>query len=300
MRALNAFAPVAGTAFHRDSERRAPYDLATSSSALRTAAGQLALESASSLESWKFREPGASTPAGEAAGGIEIDFQGRRLYAWQLIQWKWDELAKRYLRYQFSGPHVEAGTGAQLAFATVIVMQTNATVVDDSGHVLLEQFGSGPATVFTGGRAYAATWRKTDRQSRTRFYGEGGEEIAFERGPIFIEAIAPQSTFSFVAAPADLPQIPVYVPPPPAVLPDETREEPAPAATTAVSPTSTATSLPPTGTVTRSMTPSPEETAPPGASEPPVATAPPPTTLTPNPATTPARQGTAESTPTPS
>ena len=180
---LNAFSPGSNTAYFRDDERYAPYDLTTSTEALRKVAGDLGFGGTPSVSPWLFRDPGAKVPAGKPAGGIEVDFQGH-LYSWQYIQWKWDPATKRYLRFQFGVPEVDAVSGDQLAFATVIVMTAPDHVADENGHVLYDQFGTGPATVFTGGQAYEGTWEKKDRAARTRFYDGAGEEISFEREQI--------------------------------------------------------------------------------------------------------------------
>lgn len=262
IRDLNAFTPVSSNAYYRDADRRAPYNLATSTAHLREAAAALGLDGPAVVEPWKFREAGQPLPSGKPAGGIEVDFQGR-LYSWQYIQWKWDGAKKRYLRFQFGGPHLDAVSGEQLGFATVIVMRVPGEVVDESGHVLLEQVGSGDATVFTGGQAFEGTWRKESRQGRTRFFDTSGAEIVFERGPIFIEVIGQQSRFGFVPAAGDLPPIPEYVPPPPgpAEEPDEPPATPEPGPT--------ATSTPRAGTPQASPTrPAGTATAPAGSATP--------------------------------
>lgn len=275
IRDLNAFSDIANRYYYRDSERTGPYDLATSTSFLRQAASQLGHTGAPAVESWKFREPGTPLPRGVDAFGIEIDFQGR-LYSWQYIQWKWDERAARYLRFQFGGPHLDAITGQQLAFATVIVMEVPGRVVDADGHVVLEQLGSGDATVFTGGQAYAGTWKKETRESRTRFYTPTGEEIVFERGPIFIEVLGQQSRFAFVGSADDLPEIPEYVPPPPGSEPEEDSE---PTATPEATALPTATPTPPSPTPTPSATSTPAPTPVPTSTE--VVDPPPPPEQTP-------------------
>lgn len=94
-------------------------------------------------------------------------------------------------------------------------------VVDESGHVLLQQVGEGPATVFTGGRAIEGVWRKASREARTRFFDSRGQEVAFERGPIFIEVIDRQSKVVVSESAADLLPLPPYEPPPAPPVPDE-------------------------------------------------------------------------------
>ena len=268
---MNAFSPEANTAYHRDLGRYAPYNLATSTKKLREIAATLRFVGPSVLESWKFRDPGDPSITGTKAEGIEVDFQGSR-YSWQLIQWKWDAAAKAYGRYQFGGPHLDAQSKKQLKFSTVIVMVAPGQVVDESGHVLLDQLGGGPATVFTGGKAITGTWKKPERESRTRFYGESGQEIAFERGPIFIEVIGHQSKLTVKATAAELPELPMYEPPPPGtgpVVPDDSApDEPETTATATPSPTPSPTASPTGATGSPSPRPSTSATASPDGTTP--------------------------------
>ncbi|WBL36100.1 DUF3048 domain-containing protein [Tepidiforma flava] len=255
---LDAFKPGSNSAYYRDSSRYAPYNLATSTARLRAAAAALGFQGPPAVESWQFRNPG-DPPAGTPAGGIQVDFSGR-MYSWQLIQWRWDEARNAYGRFQFGGPQVDGNTGEQLFFTTVIVMRVNSRVVDSSGHVLLDQFGEGPATVFTGGRAIEGTWRKADRKARTRFYDTNGNEIAFERGPIFIEVLGQQSDFTVTASAADLPPLPKYTPPPPGPAPADD-DVPTPAPTSEPSPAATATPTPSPVATPPPATPTPAATA---------------------------------------
>jgi hypothetical protein len=261
---LNAFAPISDGAYYRDPDRRGPHDLGTSTGDLREAGRQLGFNGPPAVQAWLYRSPGDPPLAGADAGGIEVDFQGSRA-PWQLVQWKWDGVSRSYARFQFGGPHVDAVSSQQLHFTTVVVMETLLQVVDDSGHVLLDQLGSGKATVFMDGKAIQAVWKKADRTARTRLYASDGREIAFERGSTFIEVVGPSSKLSFTAKAEDLRPIPPYAPPPPGSvdetpagdLPTPTPTTPptrAPAVATATpvsSPTApprsaTATSVPPT------------------------------------------------------
>lgn len=279
---LNAFSPEANTGYYRDLARYAPYNLATSTKKLREIATALGFLGPPTLDPWRFRDPGAPAIIGTKAEGIEVDFQGSR-YSWQLVQWKWDPEANAYARYQFGGPHLDARSEEQLEFATIIVMVAPGEVVDGAGHVLLEQLGEGPATVFTGGRAILGAWKKPERESRTRFYDESGQEIAFERGPIFIEVIGHQSKVIVKASAADLPELPKYEPPPPGagpIAPDETNEpgeeSPTPKTTVTASPTGSATAPPgsPTGAASPTANPTGASGSPPAGASPGATTAP--------------------------
>ena len=279
---LTAFGGEADVAYFRDSDRYAPHNLVTGTTALREAAKRLHYAGPPSLAPWLFKADGEGTAGYPQAGGIEINFQGTR-YPWQLIQWHWDPQTNLYGRYQFGGPHFDARTEQQLMFKNIIVMTVGAEVVDESGHVLLDQLGSGKAMVFLDGRQIDATWKKADRKSRTRLYDKAGAEIAFDRGSTFIEVVGFESAVTVAVMAAGLPKIPAYVPPPPAA-PDSTdsggvsptqsaSNSPSPSASK--SPTATASGTPqpgassspqPSGTGTASAgTPSATQTPPQGS-----------------------------------
>jgi hypothetical protein len=236
---LEAFAPPASDAFFRMDDREAPHNLAAKGVDLRTAAAALGYQGPPTLQPWPFKADGGTGQA-PSVGAFEVDFSGRRDAA-GVIQWYWDGLTGSWLRFQAGGPARDAGTGRQLSFRNVVVMRAPHEVVDDSGHVLYEQFGQGEATVFLDGRAIAATWQKKDRTDRTRFYDAGGQEVAFNRGPIFIEVVGPESLLFTAATPDGLEALPPYEPPPPGPADEPTPTLPPPSPTRKPSPMGTRT-----------------------------------------------------------
>jgi hypothetical protein len=267
---LNAFLGVPSNAYYREPERFGPHDLVTSTLALRDAAEKLGYAGPPTVAPWLFKANGEGTSSAPPAGGIEVNFQAGR-YSWQLIQWHWDAAAKSYERFQFGGAHIDAKTKEPLHFTNVVVMRVPSEVVDEAGHVLLEQFGSGPATVFLDGKQVEGTWSKADRKARTRFYDAQGSEIRFNRGSTFIEVIGLQSTVTVAATAAGLPAIPPYEPPPPGAPADAAEETPTvtgtPPASVSPGPAGSATAV--TGTPSPGKTPTapaPTGTAPSGPS----------------------------------
>jgi Protein of unknown function (DUF3048) N-terminal domain/Protein of unknown function (DUF3048) C-terminal domain len=252
---MNAFFGASEDAFYRDTERYSPHNLVTGTLALRAAAAIMGYAGPPTVQPWLFKRDTENTRADPDAHGIEVNFQAGR-YPWQLVQYHWDAASKSYLRYQFGGPDIDAKTKEQLAFKNVVVMRVPSEVVDDVGHVLLDQFGIGPASVFLDGKQIEGTWKKADRKSRTRFYDAQGQEIAFDRGPTFVEVIGLQSSMTVTATVAELPAIPPYVPPPPA------------------EPTSEDEGSTPTTTPLPAVSPSPTGSASPAASKTPASTIP--------------------------
>ncbi len=258
---LNAFGSGADSKYYRDQERYAPYNLVAGTAPLREAAGGLGYVGPAEVQPWQFKATGEGTSAATTVLAFEVDFEERRLPS-RVIQWRWDAASNSYLRFQSGGPHLDAVTKEQLHFTNVVVMRVPWNVVDEAGHVLLEQFGQGQASIFMDGRKVEATWKKADRKARTRFYDAFGAEMAFNRGPIFIEVLGPASLLMVSETVDGLPPLPEYSPPPPDALPPEpAAEEPTPSATPAParssSPSPTASVTPTAGTPAPSRTPGP-------------------------------------------
>jgi hypothetical protein len=206
---LDAFVPGSSPAYRRVEDRYAPYNLATSTRQLRDVAAALRIEGGPLPAAWRFKADFEETASASVAEGIELQFRGSR-DATSVVQWRWDQGTNSYFRWQLGGPHFDGATGRQLSFKTVVVMRIPSEVVDEAGHVVLNQSGSGQGTIFLDGRAMEVTWKKPGRTARTRFYDAGGQEVALNRGPVFIEAINPGSRVVTVAQATGLPPMPAY------------------------------------------------------------------------------------------
>jgi len=257
---LSAFGSGADSTYYRDGSRYAPYNLVAQTRALREAAKRLGFGGPNTLAAWPFKANDEGTSGSPAAAGIEVNFRQDRV-PWQLVQWHWDDATASYLRFEGGGPHLDAESKQQLRFTNVVIMRVPWSVVDENGHVLLDQFGEGPASVFLDGRVVEGKWTKKDRTGRTRYFDAAGREIAFNRGPIFIEVVGPQSLVTVSPTVAGLPAIPPYEPPPVyAPGPDEpgaSTPEPVGSPLPSPSPSSSATPAATGGATTTPPRPSP-------------------------------------------
>lgn len=261
IRDLDGLLPPAGPAFYRDPMRVAPYNLTTSTGALREAAARLGLtDNWRPFEPWLFKADFEDTEMAPLAGAFELSYRDQPV-PWDLRQWQWNPTSNTYLRFYRGGPDIDALTGEQLRFKNVVVMYVPAFIADDRGHVLLEQVGEGRALVFLDGRVIDGTWRKPDRESRTRFYDRIGQEIRLNRGPIFVQMVPPGSFLRIYWRVSDLPPMPPYQQP--SVAPDPANEPDTPTPTPSPTPTETATpTVVPSPTATDTPTPEPTPTAP--------------------------------------
>lgn len=273
---LNAFSPVSDSAYYRDGNRFAPHNLATATKRLRDAAAALGYTGTPSFEPYLFKNDYANTSSYPNVAGIEVNFSENRI-TYAMTRWHWDPVTNRYLRHANGGTAPDAISGKQVSFKTVIVQRAMPTTLD-TGHVIYEQIGSGPAMVFMDGKMIEATWKKPDRTARTRYYDASGKEIALNRGPIFIQMVAPFSKVTTATTIAELPPIffQDFTPPtgggfveldddPPAFA-TPTPAKPGGSPSVTVSPSRTGTVSAGTPTATRTASPGGSATAVPSAS----------------------------------
>lgn len=205
---LDESIPGQEVAYYRDHDRYAPHNMATSTEDLRDLGDWLGFDVAEYPEQWLYKENGQGTANLPDAGGIEVNFSSQRLF-YGVTQWHWDSKSNTYLRFANGGPAEDAETGKQLSAANVIVMAAQSYELETT-HVVYEQIGEGPVQVFLDGKVIEGTWRKPDREARTRFYDRSGKEIALNRGRTFISLVPLDALVEYAPTVAGLEPFPVY------------------------------------------------------------------------------------------
>ena len=184
-----------GATFWRDN----PYNVATEHTAfvngvdLRVRGDELGWEGTRTLTSWKFKDEPKYTDSKDA-WTISIDFWYKGDFS---AIWKYDQAQNIYLRYMGYDqsdqpmPHLDRETNEQVKARNVIVQfaRESSIVGDDKSRLEYELLGSGKALVFMDGKAVDATWNKTGRDDRTKFFDLNGEEMEFNRGNFWIEIV---------------------------------------------------------------------------------------------------------------
>lgn len=106
------------------------------------------------------------------------------------VSWVYDRNTNDFKRFNGGVPHTDFDTKQQLVAKVVIVVFAKETgPVDDHGHLLYNNVGSGDALIFQDGKSTKATWSKLNRLARTKFYDTSGAEISLNRGQIWIEML---------------------------------------------------------------------------------------------------------------
>jgi hypothetical protein len=137
------------------------------------------------FEPWTFSD---EEKEGEAASEIHFGFwEGYKEYD---VTWKYNSQAGLYERFNGGGPLKDLNNDQQITSKVVIVQfMVEKGPIDELKHLLYQTTGSGKALVFQDGKVIEATWKKSTRTDRTKFFTKTGKEIVFSPGKIWIEII---------------------------------------------------------------------------------------------------------------
>jgi hypothetical protein len=186
--------------FARAPDRPGPHDGIADTDALWEASAAKGWTGPPAIEAWQFKEDEPQrAPADGAATASAIDLGfGGPFFSDYAVNWEYDPAINGYLRSQGGAAHVDGGSGNQIQARNVAVLVTSIrSAGDGTSHLLYQTTGSGEAVVFQDGVAIPGAWSKPDAHSRTRFFDTAGNEIAFNRGPTWIEVLSYSDPLSY-------------------------------------------------------------------------------------------------------
>jgi hypothetical protein len=173
-----------GRYFWRDSTRRAPHQVFTSTDLLRKAAASKEGTAALALAAWEFRDPTPVESRPERAADIVVPF-GSATYD---VTWKYDRAAGTYARYQ-GGSLQKDDSGQEVRANNVAVLFTSVESIDAVDRKRIRTTGEGKAVVIRDGEAVAGTWEKKSVSERLNFFDADGKPVAFDAGKTWIEIV---------------------------------------------------------------------------------------------------------------
>lgn len=208
------------THFWRDRSRHAPHNLYTSDALLRQylaetgdtykglpvsglafSGGEEEKEQPAGGEQVEESAGEAVEGSGEAAAGESVMWSPATTVnvpyktAVCAASYQYDPASDSYLHLINGTPHTDLTTGARVAPRNVIVQYctvTNSNLTDVTGSTVpvTQVIGGGKCLVFTGGKAFHATWRKDNRSSPTRFTDENGNLLPLKPGQTWIHLVS--------------------------------------------------------------------------------------------------------------
>ncbi len=177
------------TFFRRDLNRFAPHNLYTSQAEVDSYLSVRVPErSAADLADVGYLFDDASATTGPTSAS---SFGYFFIYADDPVSWSYDAEGQRYWRFRRGQPHIDAVSGEQLWFKSVVVMEVHEAPIpgDPKARIDQEVVGEGPALAFIDGTQTEVTWRKESETAPLRFYTAAGQEVVFPVGPLWIAAV---------------------------------------------------------------------------------------------------------------
>lgn len=187
-----------GGAYARAADRKAPYNLMTSTEKLRSEDAAKDLEGAPRT-GLKFNAdvlnapaPAATgaeaSPAAPAGNSVTLSYSNSNV-----VKYAYDGGSKTYLRSNGDTPH-KLANGQQVSAANVVIQKVKivpGTVKDASGSPTQDTtvIGSGEATVIRRGTAVTGKWSRASLNDPTTFTDASGAPIEFAPGTTFIHLV---------------------------------------------------------------------------------------------------------------
>jgi hypothetical protein len=191
-----------GDAYTRASDRRAPYNLMTTTNAIRELEGADAggpPETGFTFNADVLNPPAEASPAEGAspAAAAEAPAPGNSVTLSfsnaNVVKYNYDPGTKTYLRSHGDVTH-QLANGTQVSAVNVVVQKIKTvpgTVRDASGALTVDTtvVGSGDVTVLRGGVAVTGKWNRATLDDKTTFTDVSGETIEFAPGNTFIHLV---------------------------------------------------------------------------------------------------------------
>ncbi len=176
---LNEF--YRGRYFWRATNRSAPHNVYISSASLKAYLKKLGL-GAAEFSPWPYQDSLEPRPA--TTSNIIINYGADDF----VVQWKYDKINNRYLRYQ-AGQPAKDEDGSWLSAKNIAIAQIEKRVIDEVGRLSLKTIGQGPALFCQQGACQSGFWRQSRPAERLRFYRQDGQEFVFLPGPTWVEIV---------------------------------------------------------------------------------------------------------------
>ncbi|MBI5878235.1 MAG: DUF3048 domain-containing protein [Chloroflexi bacterium] len=170
-------------AFHRTSDREAPYNTYTSSEGVQVLLpGRTIAQTGIALKGLKFGEavPGGGKPAARVHVPYDRQFSDST--------WEYAPDAKQFKRGLMGEPLIDAKAGQAVQVANVVVLFAEHTVTDivedslGSRSIQIELKGKGRAVVLRDGQAFEGQWLRDDPKGFIRFTDANGRDIPLRPG----------------------------------------------------------------------------------------------------------------------
>lgn len=164
-----------GSYFWHSTSRVRPYNTYTDMASLKKAAADKEWTTGA-LIPWSYA---TSSEAGDTRL-IGVPYEGS-----YYVEWRYSTSTGKYQRYQ-DGKSQKDADGTFVTASNVVVVLTDATVIDNVGRLNLRTKGSGTAILYRNGEKFNLTWSRQVGEW-IKFKNASGNDAVFEPGTTWVE-----------------------------------------------------------------------------------------------------------------
>ena len=109
------------------------------------------------------------------------------------IDWVYDSTTNSFTRKNGGSPHIDLNTKKTITSKNVIALFMQESSANDgyenNVHLLYKTKGTCKAVILLDGKEVVGTWKKSGREGRLQILDASGNEVEFNRGPIWFEIV---------------------------------------------------------------------------------------------------------------
>ncbi len=185
---LSGLSSEGDTVFYRTTDRVAPHNAYASAKGIKKGIEIMGYENTYSNDykgKFTFADDGE-----EIVPDSPDSYDAKHVEPGYLINKPWfdyDESEKKYLRFEYGEPQIDAENGEQLKADNIILQYSSWEEVDDKGYLGFDCHGGGKMTYITHGKARDGSWIRFDGDSGSvRYFDNNGEEIVLNQGKTWV------------------------------------------------------------------------------------------------------------------
>lgn len=181
-----------------DGRRFAPHNEYSSVTNAWEYAEKMDWDSLGDVKSWSFKSDADTEDRGLRSKVEVVHHDQLTNSGYYDTVWTYDSKTNSYLKSTGNQPDIDQETDTQVYAKNVVIQEVEMTPTYDSkAHIIIDTIGQGDAIFLIDGKIVNGRWKKESRTSRTIYYDDDGNEVEFNRGRIWISAVA-RSTGKFV------------------------------------------------------------------------------------------------------
>lgn len=172
--------------FTRDSSRKAPHNLYTSSDQIKAALKAYGFsekydEDQTSHYQFASEEEPETLDSGADAGYVKLYFSNNKPW------FEYNEEDGLYYRYQFGDKQIDANNNKQLKVKNIIIQNCDWYLWEEkTGYLYIDYLSGGSGKYITNGKCIDITWSRKSESAKTRYYDSEGNEIVLNPGKTWV------------------------------------------------------------------------------------------------------------------